>query len=161
MEKVDLSALELTERVVQINRVSKVKKGGKRLHFSALVVVGDSKNHVGVGMGKANEVADAVRKATENARKEITKVELNIGTVPYEVRSKWGATCIFMKPASPGTGVIACAPVRAVLELAGVKDVLTKSLGSNNPVNLVRATIKGLVEMKELRKIFQLRKSES
>jgi len=161
MEKIDLSALELTERVVQINRVSKVKKGGKRLHFSALVVVGDGKSYVGVGMGKANEVADAVRKATENARKEVMRVELNAGTIPYEVRSKWGASCIFLKPASPGTGVIACEPVRAVLELAGVKDVLTKSLGSNNPVNLVRATMKGLVEMREFRKVIELRKSEA
>jgi small subunit ribosomal protein S5 len=160
MEKVDLSALELTERVVQINRVSKVKKGGKRLHFSAVVVVGDGKCHVGVGLGKANEVADAVRKGTENARKEIVRVDLNRGTIPYEVRSKWGATYVLLKPASPGTGVIACNPVRAVLELAGVKDVLTKSLRSNNTVNLVKATMKGLLEMKEMQRVIDLRKPE-
>ncbi|MCH7759867.1 30S ribosomal protein S5 [candidate division TA06 bacterium] len=159
MEKVDLSALELTERVVQINRVSKVKKGGKRLHFSAVVVVGDGVRHVGVGLGKANEVADAVRKGTECARKEIVRIELNGRTIPYEVRSKWGASLIFMKPASPGTGVIACEPVRAVLELAGVKDVLTKSLGSNTINNLVRATMKGLLQMKELRKAIELRRT--
>lgn len=158
MEKVDLSALELTERVVQINRVSKVKKGGKRLHFSAVVVVGDGAKHVGVGLGKANEVADAVRKATENARKTVVRVDLDGRTLPYEVRTKLGASCIFLKPASPGTGVIACEPVRAVLELAGVKDVLTKSLGSKNTVNLVKATMKGLLKMKEIRQMIEFRK---
>lgn len=159
-EKVELSSLELTERVVHVNRVAKVVKGGKRFSFAALVVVGDQNSYVGVGLGKANEVAEAIRKATEDARKNIVKINLSGGTIPYPLEGRCGASRVMLKPASKGTGVIACDTVRAVLELAGVKDILTKSLGSNTATNLVKATMTGLLSIKDARAIEEMRGSK-
>ena len=156
-EKIELSSLELSERVVNINRVAKVVKGGKRFNFSALVVVGDQTCYVGSGLGKANEVSEAIRKATEEARRNIVKIQLAGGTIPYEVEGRYGASRVMLKPASKGTGVIACDRVRAVLELAGVKDILTKSLGSNTATNLVKATMKGLLSIRDPKSIEKLR----
>jgi len=159
-EKVELSSLELVERVVHVNRVAKVVKGGKRFSFSAVVVVGDENSYVGTGLGKANEVSEAIRKATEEARKNIVKINLTGGTIPHELEGKCGASRVLLKPASKGTGVIACNTVRAVLELAGVKDILTKSLGSNTATNLVKATMNGLLSIKDREKIEKLRGKE-
>ncbi len=155
--KIDASALELTEKVVAINRVSKTVKGGRIFKFAALVVVGDGNGTVGFGMGKSGEVPDAIRKGIDDAKKNLIKISLKGTTIPHEIIGKYGAGEVLMKPAAPGTGVIAGGPVRAVVEIAGIKDIRTKSLRSNNASNVVKATINGLARCRSAKEIAEIR----
>ncbi len=157
MAIIDASTMDLKERVVAINRVSKTVKGGRIYKFAALVVVGDGEGTIGFGIGKAGEVPDAIRKGIEDAKKNLVKISLRGTTIPHEVIGEYGAGRVLMKPAAPGTGVIAGGPVRAVLEVAGVKDIRTKALRSNNPCNVVRATFQGLQSLRTAEQVAAIR----
>ena len=157
MPKIDASRLNLEETVVQVARVAKVVKGGRRFSFSALIVSGNHNGRVGIGFGKANEVSEAIRKATESAKKRMVDVAIHENTIPHEVLGQFGGGRVLLKPASPGTGVIAGGGVRAVIEAAGIRDVLAKSLGSSNPANVVKATLDALTTLRPKDAIFKIR----
>ncbi|MGN0669765.1 MAG: 30S ribosomal protein S5, partial [Oscillospiraceae bacterium] len=157
MAKIEQTENELSEKVVAINRVSKTVKGGRIMKFSALVVVGDGNGTVGFGMGKSNEVPDAIRKGIDDAKKNLHKIALKGTTIPHEITGKFGAGAVLMRPAPDGTGVIAGGPVRAVIEMAGIKNIRTKSLRSNNPCNVVRATMQGLMALRTAEEVAALR----
>jgi small subunit ribosomal protein S5 len=157
LKRVNPEGLDLKDRVIHISRVAKVVKGGRRFSFTAVVVVGDGNGHVGSGLGKANEVPEAIRKAVQNAKRELLRVPVVDGTIPFEVVGKFGASHVVMRPASPGTGVIAGSGVRAVIESAGIANILTKSLGSNNPHNLVKAAMEGLSQLRRPEQILGMR----
>lgn len=157
MPRINADRLELTERVVQINRVSKVVKGGRRFSFSAVVVVGDGRGHVGAGLGKADEVPDAIRKGVDDAKKHIILVPLTGKTIPHVSTGEFGAASVLLRPASKGTGVIAGGSVRAVVESAGIRDILTKSMGSTNPVNVVMGTMRALQQLRSPQQVAEMR----
>jgi small subunit ribosomal protein S5 len=156
-KKVSTAELELSEKIVTINRVAKVVKGGRRFSFNALAVIGDGRGHVGIGFGKANEVPDAIDKSKEDAKKNVFKVNVHKNTIPHKVIGKFKSAKVILKPAAPGTGLIAGASVRAVLERAGISDILSKAQGSRNPVNLVKATLDGLLQLRSFEEAAKMR----
>lgn len=156
-KRTKVEGVEITDKVVVINRVAKVVKGGRRFSFSALSVIGDNDGHVGVGFGKANDVPDAIDKSKEDAKKNLYRVNLNKNTIPHEVVGKYKSAKVIMKPAAPGTGIIAGASVRAVIEKAGISDILTKAQGSRNPINIVKATLDGLLQLRSLKETAEIR----
>lgn len=156
-KRTKVEGVEITDKVVVINRVAKVVKGGRRFSFSALSVIGDNDGHVGIGFGKANDVPDAIDKSKEDAKKNLYRVNLNKNTIPHEVIGKYKSAKVIMKPAAPGTGIIAGASVRAVIEKAGISDILTKAQGSRNPINIVKATLDGLLQLRSLKETAEIR----
>lgn len=156
-KSIDPNKLDLEERLVTVNRVAKVVKGGRRFRFAALIVIGDKNGHVGFGTGKAQEVPEAIRKAVDDAKKNLIEVPIVGTTIPHEINGRFGSGNVLMKPATEGTGVISGGPVRAILELAGVGDILTKSLGANTPINMIRATLNGLSNLKRAEDVAKLR----